>query len=84
MPNDKEISGTFSNYINNVVRSLNLHCDPEHLIDVSDKNDPIEIVTKKFKNHASIANKNKNIPKTTTFNFDEIETDSIKKIIDKP
>ena len=30
------------------VKSLNLHCNPEHLNDVSDENDPIEIVIKKF------------------------------------
>ena len=54
----------------------------KHLSDASDKNDPIEIEIKKFKNHPSIVNVNKNIPKTTTFSFDEIENDSIKKAID--
>ena len=63
------------------MKSLNLQCDPEHLNYVSDENDPIEIAIKKFKNHPSIVNINKNIPKTTTFRFDQTETDSIKKII---
>ena len=37
---DKEIAETFNNYVNNAVKSLNLQCDPEHLNDVSDENDP--------------------------------------------
>ena len=82
MSDDKEIAETFNNYFNNSVKSLNLQCDPEHLSDVSDENGPIEIAIKKFKNHPSIVNINENIPKTTTFSFDETETDSIKKIID--
>ena len=79
---DKEIAETFNNYFNNAVKFLNLQCDPENLNDFSDENDPIEIAIKKFKSHPSIMNINKNIPKTTTFSFDETETDSIKKIID--
>ena len=82
MSDDKEIAETFNNYFNNAVKSLNLQCDPEHLNDVSDENDPIEIAIKKFKNHPSIGNINENIPKTITFSFDETETDSVKKIID--
>ena len=82
MCDDKEIAETFSNYFNNALKSLNLQCDLEHLNDVSDENDPIEIAIKKFKNYPSIVNINKNIPKTTTFSFDENETDSIKKITD--
>ena len=82
LPDDKETAGTFNNYFNNVVKSLNLQCDPEHLNDVFDENDPIKIAIKKFKNHPSIVNINENIQKTTTFSFDETETDSIKKIID--
>ena len=62
-----------------MVKSLNLQCDLKHL-NVSDENDPIEIVIKKFNNHPSIVNIE--IPKTKTFSFDEIETDSIKKMID--
>ena len=46
------------------MKSLKLQCDPEHLNDVSDENDPIEIATEKFKNHPSIVNINENIPKT--------------------
>ena len=79
---DKKTAGTFNNYFNNAVKSLNLQCDPEHLNDVFDENDPIKIAIKKFKNHPSIVNINENIPKTTTFSFYETETDSIKKIID--
>ena len=63
------------------MKSLNLQCDPEHLNYVSEENDPTEIAIKKFKNHPSIVNINKNIPKTTTFSFDQTETDLIKKII---
>ena len=81
MPDDKEIAETFNNYFNNAVKSLNLQCDPEHLTDISDENDPIGKAIKKFKNHPGIVNINKNIPKTTTFSFDEIETDLIKKMI---
>ena len=82
LSDDKEVAETFNNYFNNAVKSLNLQCYPEHLNDVSDENDPIELAVKKFKNHPSIVNINKNIPKTATFSFDETETDSIKKIID--
>ena len=82
MSDDKEIAETFNSYFNNAVKSLNLRCDPEHLNDVPDKNDLIEIAIKKFKNHPSIVNINENIPKTKTFSFDETETDSIKKTID--
>ena len=64
LSNDKEIAKTFNNYFNNALKSLNLQCDPEHLNDVSDENDPIEIATEKFKNHPSIVNINENIPKT--------------------
>ena len=82
LSDDKEIAETFNNCFNNAVKSLKLQCDPEHLSDVSDENDPIEIAIKRFKNHLSIVNINKIISKTTTFSFDETETDSIKKIID--
>ena len=64
------------------MKSLNLQCDPEHLNDVSHKNDPIEVAIKKFKNHPSIVNINEDTPKNITFGFDGTETDSIKKIID--
>ena len=80
LSDDKELAETFNNYFNNAVKSLNLQGNPEHLNDVSDENDPIEIAIKKFKNHPSIVDINKNIPKTTTFNFDEIGSDSIKMI----
>ena len=80
LSDDKDIAETFNNHFNNAVKSLNLQCDPEHL-NVSDENDPIEIVFKKFKNHPSIVNIKRNIPKSTTFSFDETESDSIKKII---
>ena len=56
---------------------------PKHLNDVFDENDPIEIAIKKFKNHPSIVNINKNIPNTTVFSVDETKIDSRKKIIDK-
>ena len=82
MSDDKIAAETFSNYFDNALRSQNLWCDPEHLNDVSDENDPIEIAIKKFKNHLSIVNINKNFLKNVTFSFDEIETDSIKKMID--
>ena len=81
LSDDKELAETFKNYFNNAVKSLNLQCNPEHLNDVSDENDPIEIAIKKFKNHPSIVDINKNTPKTTTFNSDEIGSDSIKKMI---
>ena len=81
LSDDKELAETFNNYFNNAVKSLHLQCNPEHLNDVSDENDPIEIAIKKFKNHPNIVDINKNIPKTTTFNFDEIGSDSIKKMI---
>ena len=64
------------------MKSLDLQCDPEHLNDVSDEDDHIEIAIKKSKNHPSIVNIKKNIPKTKNFSFDETETDSIKKITD--
>ena len=82
LSDDKEIPETSNNCFNNEVESLNLQCNPEHLNDVSDENNPIEMAIKKFKNHPSIVNINNNIPKTATFCFDEIETDSIKIIID--
>ena len=78
----KKITETFKNYFNKAVNSLNLQFDPEQLNDVSDENDLTEIAIKKFKKHPNIVNVNKNIPKTTTFSFDEIETDLIKKITD--
>ena len=65
-----------------IKKSLTLLCDPEHLNDVSDENDPIKIAMKTFKDHPSIVNINKNIPKTETFTFNEIEADLIKKMID--
>ena len=55
---------------------INLVLDEENLSD--DK----EIAIKKFKNHPSIAHVNKNIQKNKTFSFDEIETNSLKKMID--
>ena len=82
LSDDKEIAETFDNYFNNAVKSLNLQCSKEHLNDVSNENDPFEIAIKKFKDHPSIVNINENIPKTTTFNFNEIGSDSIKKMID--
>ena len=48
------------------MKFLNLQCDPEHLNNVSDENDSIEIAIKKFK-HPNIVNINKNTPKTKTF-----------------
>ena len=82
LSDDKEIAETFNNYFNNAVKSLNLQCSQEHLNDVSNENDPFEIAIKKFKDHPSIVNINENIPKSTTFNFNEIGSDSIKKMID--
>ena len=82
LSDDKEIAETFDNYFNNAVKSLNLQCSKEHLNDVSNENDPFEIAIKRFKDHPSIVNINENIPKTTTFNFNEIGSDSIKKMID--
>ena len=69
-------------YYSNAVKSLNLECDSEHLHDVSNETDPIERAIKKFKNHPSIVNINRNIPKTTNFEFSQIDIDSIKKMID--
>ena len=60
---------------------LSLQCLSEPLNDVSDENDPIKIAIKQFKNHPSTANINENIPTPVTFSFDEIENDSIKKMI---
>ena len=82
MSTDKEIAKAFNNYYSNAVKSLNLQCDSEHLIDVSDETDPIERAIKKFKNHPSIINVNQNIPKTTNFEFSQVDIDSIKKMID--
>ena len=47
MPDGKKIAETLKLYFNNVVKSLNLQCDPEQLNDVSDANDAIEIAIKK-------------------------------------
>ena len=66
---DKEITEAFNKYFSNAVKSLNLHYDSEHLHDVCDETNPIERAIKKFKNHPSIININKNIPKTTNFEF---------------
>ena len=77
-----EIAEAFNNYYSNAVKSLNLQCDSEHLSDVSDETDPIERAIKKFKNHPSIINVNQNIPKTTNFEFSQVDIDSIKKMID--
>ena len=44
----KEIAETFNNCFNKAVKFLDLQCDPEHLNDVSDENDPIKIALKKF------------------------------------
>ena len=82
MSDHKEIAETFNDCFNNAVESLNLQCNPEHLNDVSDENDPIKIAIKQFKNHPIIVHINRNIQKDATFSFDEIETDSIKKMID--
>ena len=79
---DKEIAEAFNTYYSTAVKSLNLKCDSEHLHDVSNETDPIERVIKKFKNHPSIVNINRNIPKTTNFEFSHIDIDSIKKMID--
>ena len=79
---DKEIAEAFNNYYSNAVKSLNLQCDSEHVSDVSDETDPIERAIKKFKNHPSIINVNQNIPKTTNFEFAQVDIDSIKKMID--
>ena len=48
LSDDKEVAETFNNYFNNAVKSLNFQCYPEHLNDVSDENDPIELAVKKF------------------------------------
>ena len=76
---DKGIAEAFNNYYSNAVKSLNLQCDSEHLSDVSDETDPIERAIKKFKNHSSIININQNIPKTTNFEFSQVDIDLIKK-----
>ena len=66
----KKLLKLFKNYFTNAVQSLNLQCDPEHL-NVSDENNAIKIAIKKFKNHPNIVNINGNVPKTTTFSFNE-------------
>ena len=59
-----------------------MQCNSEHLRDVSDETNPIERAIKEFKNHPSIININKNIPKTTNFEFSQVDIDSIQKMID--
>ena len=76
---DKEIAEAFNSFYSNAVKSLHLQSDSEHLSDVSDETDPIKRAIKKFKNHASITNINKNIPKTKNFEFSQVDIDSIKK-----
>ena len=56
LSDDNEIAETFNNYFNNAMKSLNLQCDPEHLNNVSDEDDPIKIAIKKFENYLSIVN----------------------------
>ena len=72
---DKEIVEAFNNYYSNAVKSLNLQWDSEHLTDVSDETDPIERAIKKFKNHPCVINKNQNIPKSTNFEFSQVDID---------
>ena len=79
---DKEIAEAFNKYFCNAVKSLNFQCDSEHLSDVSNETNPIERVIKKFKNHLSIININKTIPKTTNFEFSEVDINWIQKMID--
>ena len=69
---DKETAEACNKYFINAVKSLNLQCDFEHLNDVSDETNPIERAIKKFKNHPNIININKNIPKTTNFEFSQV------------
>ena len=54
LSDDIEIAETFNNHFNNVVKSLNLQCDSEHLNDVADENGPIELAIKNFTNHPSL------------------------------
>ena len=79
---DKETAEAFNTSYSNAVKSLNLQCDSEHLHGVSNQADPIERAIKKFKNHPSTVNINRNIPKTTNFEFSQIDIDSIKKMTD--
>ena len=49
LSDDRKIAETYNNYFNNAVKSLNLQYDPEHLNDVCDENNPIEIAIKSVK-----------------------------------
>ena len=82
MPDGKKIVETLKLYFNNVVKSLNLQCDPEHVNDVSDANDAIEIAIKKVLKSSYHCEYKWEYPKDYNFSFDEIGTYSIKKIID--
>ena len=82
MPDGKKIAETLKLYFNNVVKSLNLQCDPEQLNDVSDANDAIEIAIKKVLKSSYHCEYKWEYPKDYNFSFDEIGTYSIKKIID--
>ena len=82
MPDGKKIAETLKLYFNNVVKSLNLQCDPEQLNDVSDANDAIEIAIKKVLKSSYHCEYKWEYPKDYNFSFDEIGTYSIKEIID--
>ena len=71
----KQNAEAFNSYFNNAVKPPNLQCDREHLNSVSDENDLIEIAIKKIENHPNIVNIDKNIPRITTFNSTQVETD---------
>ena len=51
---DKDVAECFSNFLSPAVASLNLHCDPAHTFEVSEKLNSIDRCIQKYKKHPSI------------------------------
>ena len=80
---DCDVAECFNDFFRTAVKSLNLNCDSQYLVNVSEGLDPIDSAIEKFKNHPSVKNIKENVPLNSdfTFDFERVNSDRIAKLI---
>ena len=76
---DFDLSGEFSSFFEDAVRSLNVKPDEYYLSDTENLSDPVEIAIRKFENHPTIKAIKQNILVNQDFYFSNTEVRDILK-----
>ena len=70
---DKDIAETFSSFFKDAVKSLNISDNSQYLTSTEGLLDPVEIAIKKFENHPSIINIQRNSNNEQEFAFSYVD-----------